>query len=64
MSRLTPREYDVARAIGQGKTNAEISTELFLSIPTVKTHVSHLLTKLELNNRVQIAILMHNTNQR
>src|SRR4029453_14600967 len=40
-------------------SNAEISAELFMSVATVKAHVSHVLTKLELNNRVQVALLVH-----
>jgi DNA-binding NarL/FixJ family response regulator len=56
---LTPREREVAVALGQGQTNAEISAELFMSVPTVKAYVSRLLTKLELNNRVQVALLVH-----
>ncbi|HWT93647.1 MAG TPA: response regulator transcription factor [Solirubrobacteraceae bacterium] len=56
---LTERELEVAVAIGQGKSNAEIGTELYMSVATVKAHVSRLLTKLSLNNRVQIALLAH-----
>jgi DNA-binding NarL/FixJ family response regulator len=59
LDRLTGREREVAIAIGQGKSNAEIAAELFMSVATVKAHVSRLLTKLELNNRVQIALLAH-----
>ena len=46
-------------AVAQGKSNAEIAAELYMSVATVKAHVSKLLTKLELNNRVQIALLAH-----
>ncbi|GGQ62071.1 response regulator [Couchioplanes azureus] len=56
---LSERERDVALAVGQGRTNAEISAELFMSVATVKAHVSRLLTKLDLDNRVQIALLVH-----
>jgi DNA-binding NarL/FixJ family response regulator len=49
----------VAVAIGEGKANAEIAAELFMSVATVKAHVSRLLQKLELDNRVQIALLAH-----
>jgi len=59
LARLTPRERDVAVAIAQGKANAEIGAELFMSVGTVKAHVTQLLLKLELNNRVQIALLAH-----
>ena len=61
---LTDRERDVAGAIAEGKTNAEIAAELFMSVPTVKTHISRLLTKLDLNNRVQIALLAHDAETR
>jgi DNA-binding NarL/FixJ family response regulator len=56
---LNDREREVAVAVGQGRSNAEIGAVLFLSVPTVKTHVSSILTKLDLNNRVQIALLVH-----
>jgi DNA-binding NarL/FixJ family response regulator len=56
---LSEREREVAVAIGHGKSNAEISAELYMSVATVKAHVSRLLTKLELNNRVQVALLAH-----
>jgi len=55
---LTEREREVARAIGEGKTNAEIATELYVGVATVKAHVTHLLSKLEVQNRVQIALLV------
>ncbi|MFG1817041.1 response regulator [Kribbella sp. NPDC049174] len=56
---LNDREREIAVAVGEGKSNAEISATLYLSVPTVKTHVSRILTKLDLNNRVQIALLVH-----
>lgn len=59
LATLTPRERDVAIAIGHGRSNAEIADELFLSVPTVKAHVTHLLDKLGASNRVQIAICVH-----
>ena len=59
LERLSERERAVAVAIGQGKSNAEISGELYMSVATVKAHVSRLLTKLELTNRVQVALLAH-----
>jgi DNA-binding NarL/FixJ family response regulator len=63
LDRLTEREREVAIAIGLGKTNAEISGELYMSIATVKTHVSRVLEKLECNNRVQIALLAHDAGE-
>ncbi|MFJ8577307.1 response regulator [Micromonospora sp. NPDC093277] len=56
---LSEREREVAVALGQGRTNAEIAVELFMSVATVKAYVSRLLTKLDLNNRVQVALLVH-----
>jgi len=56
---LNDREREVAVAVGQGRANAEIATELFMSVATVKTHVSRILAKLNLNNRVQIALLTY-----
>lgn len=59
LASLGERERAVALAVGQGKSNAEIAAELYMSVPTVKTHVSRILAKLALNNRVQIALLVH-----
>lgn len=59
LASLTEREREVAVAVGSGASNAEIAASLFMSEATVKAHVSRLLTKLELSNRVQIAILVH-----
>ncbi|MEU8272421.1 response regulator transcription factor [Sphaerisporangium sp. NPDC049002] len=56
---LAEREREVARAVGRGSSNAEIARELHLALPTVKAHVSRILTRLDLNNRVQIALLVH-----
>ncbi len=59
LGRLSEREREVALAVAQGRSNAEISAELHMSVATVKAHVSRLLTKLDLNNRVQVALLVH-----
>ena len=56
---LTEREHEVALAVGRGLSNAEIARELHLSVPTVKAHVSRLFDKLQVTNRVQIAICTH-----
>jgi DNA-binding NarL/FixJ family response regulator len=56
---LNDREREVAVAVGRGRSNAEIAAELFMSVATVKTHVSRILSKLTLNNRVQIALLTY-----
>lgn len=62
LARLSEREREVAMAVGQGKSNAEIGAELYMSVATVKAHVSRILTKLELNNRVQIALTVYDAN--
>jgi DNA-binding NarL/FixJ family response regulator len=56
---LTERERDVALAVGRGLSNAQIAAELYLSVPTVKAPVGRLFAKLEVDNRVQIAICVH-----
>jgi hypothetical protein len=47
------------RASWPGSTTAEIAAELFMSVATVKAHITHILTKLDLSNRTQIALLAH-----
>jgi DNA-binding NarL/FixJ family response regulator len=64
LAALSPRERDVALAIGRGHANAEIAATLYLSVATVKGHVSHLLDKLEVDNRVQIALLVQEADGR
>jgi DNA-binding NarL/FixJ family response regulator len=59
MADLTEREREVALAVGRGLSNAEIAAELYLSVPTVKAHVSRLFDKLGATNRVQIAMCVH-----
>jgi DNA-binding NarL/FixJ family response regulator len=59
LDRLSEGERAVAALVGKGHTNAEIGRELSISVATVKAYVSRLLTKLDLNNRVQIALLVH-----
>ncbi|MFI5993675.1 response regulator [Streptomyces sp. NPDC051362] len=56
---LNEREREVAVAVGRGGSNADIAAELFMSVATVKTHVSRILAKLDLNNRVQVALLTY-----
>lgn len=56
---LTAREKEVLMLIAEGKSNKEISEELFISIKTVKTHVSNLLMKLDAEDRTQLAIYAH-----
>ena len=56
---LSAREREVAVAVGAGKANAQIAAELFMSVPTVKAHVSRIMVKLEAVNRVQVAIRVY-----
>jgi DNA-binding NarL/FixJ family response regulator len=56
LAQLPPRERDVLRLIGQGCTNREIATQLHLAEGTIKTYVTHLLSRLMLKNRSQLAI--------
>jgi DNA-binding NarL/FixJ family response regulator len=59
LANLSGREREVAIAVGQGKSNADIAGDLFMSVATVKAHVSHIFVKMEVANRVQIAICVH-----
>lgn len=56
---LSPREREVVELIAHGRSNKEIATELFISEATVKTHVARVLTKLDLRDRTQVAIVAH-----
>ncbi|MBI5870085.1 MAG: response regulator transcription factor [Actinobacteria bacterium] len=58
---LSPRERDVFRLVAHGLSNAEIGQELFIGDTTVKTHVTHILQKLGLRDRVQAVVLAHQT---
>lgn len=55
---LTTREIEVLKLIGQGKSNKEIASELNISLLTVKTHVSHILDKMDFADRTQAAIFV------
>jgi DNA-binding NarL/FixJ family response regulator len=56
LASLSERELEVLRLVAQGKSNAEIAATIYLGQSTIKTHVGHLLAKLELRDRVQLAI--------
>ena len=63
LATLTDREREVALAVGSGASNAEVGASLFMSEATVKAHVSRLFTKLDVTNRVHIAIVVHDAGQ-
>lgn len=56
---LSDREAEVADLVAEGLTNADIAARLYLSLPTVKTHLARIFEKLAVTNRVQLALLVH-----
>lgn len=59
LATLTDRERQIAHAVSRGLSNADIGAELYLSVATVKAHLTRILEKLDAGNRVQVAITVH-----
>jgi DNA-binding NarL/FixJ family response regulator len=55
---LAPTEREVARLVAEGATNRDIGRKLVMSVNTVKTHVSHIYTKLDITSRAQLGALL------
>lgn len=56
---LSEREREIAALVADGRTNAQIAAELFLALPTIKTHLARVFEKSGVTNRVQLALLVH-----
>ena len=61
LAQLTDRELEILTLVGRGLANPEIASTLFISLPTVKTHIRHILQKLNLRDRVQAVVLAYET---
>ncbi len=63
LAALSPRELEVARAVAGGLSNAEISADLYCSEATVKAHLTHIFVKTDCDNRVRLALLIHDAGE-
>ena len=61
LAQLTERERDVLQQVAAGKSNTEIAAALYLSVATVKTHISRLLDKLDCRDRAQLVVVAYET---
>ena len=61
LGELTEREAEILRLVARGRSNAEIATELFVAVHTVKTHVAHVLQKLDVRDRTQAVVFAYET---
>ncbi|MGW4967550.1 response regulator transcription factor [Nonomuraea sp. NPDC004186] len=61
LASLTPREHEVIRLVAAGQSNSRIARRLFISPHTVKTHITHMINKLGLRDRIQLVILAYET---
>jgi DNA-binding NarL/FixJ family response regulator len=61
LNALTDREQEVLALVGRGLSNEEIATELFLADTTVRTHIRHILSKLNLRDRVQAVVFSYDS---
>src|SRR5699024_11162490 len=59
---ITPREFEVLLLVAEGKSNLDISEELYIAVKTVKVHISNILGKLELDDRTQAAVYVYKQN--
>jgi DNA-binding NarL/FixJ family response regulator len=59
LAELTPREQEVLHLVARGRSNSEIATDLFVSEHTAKTHISHVLAKLRLRDRIHAVIFAY-----
>ncbi len=64
MQKLTEREKEVARLVMEGLSNKEIAAKLFISVHTVKANLEHIYEKLNISNRVLLALYVYNVDKK